>query len=206
MGFELSLAVPETVEENDQLAKRVGATLESAVANVIYRAVLPEFRANFAEAVENNTGIARLTEEVLDKAGQTKKDDEGEPITRYTETEQKYFDRVTAILVSDGKFESVEAAAASFYDLAKSVIGAITYNPAAAERTSSGPKKVAKQYLKLAQDWSDSDKLEAAVAKLSEKLGSTWKIEATVDSVARAVAEDQRRKREAAKLQDEYSV
>jgi hypothetical protein len=64
---------------------------------------------------------------------------------------------------------------------------------------------VAKAYITLAEKANAAGKLSALADQLSSKLGN-WKVEATVDSVAKAIAEDQRRKREAQKLDAEYGV
>lgn len=207
LGFDLSVNVPDTVEAYDTLAKKQGACLESAVLNVLYRSVFAKFRSAFADAVENNTGITRETEAVLGKDGQPKIDEETkEPVTRYTETEDKYFKRACAELVKDGQFESVEAAAASFLSLAQSTIAGIAFDPSESERQPSGPKKIAKAYITLATQAQEKGKLDTLASQLQDKLGATWKVEATVDSVARAISEDQRRKREAQTLAGEYNV
>lgn len=205
LGFNLNFNVPSTVEEYDTLAKKVGACLDSAVMNVIYRSVFAKFRSTFADAIENNTGITRLTEptgkKVKDEAG----NETAEDAVRYTETEKKYFDRVCATLVQDKAFESVEAAAASFATLAQTTIDSIVFDPSESEAAPAGPKKLAKAYIAVAEKALAAGKLEALAETLATKLGN-WKVEATVDSVARAVSEDQRRKREAQKLDTEYGV
>jgi hypothetical protein len=205
LGFDLNFSVPETVDEYDQLAKKVGACLESAVLNVVYRSTFAKFRANFAEAVANNTGIKRNEETVLGADGNPKKDEDGNEVTKYTETEKVYFDRVCAQLVKDGKLPSVEAAAASFQALAQTTIETIAFDPSESERVPTGPKKVAKAYILLAQDAESKGKLSWLADQLRAKLAN-WTVEATVDSVAKAVAEDKRRQREATKLNDEYGV
>jgi hypothetical protein len=207
IGFDLGVNVPETIDEYDALAKKAGAALESAVFNVLYRSTLAKFRAAFSEAVENNTGIPRKTEVITKMDGTAKIDEEsGEPMTRYIETENEYFKRVLAQLVLQGAFPSTEAAAASFQTLAQSTMDSIPFDPSETERAPSGPRTVAKAYIKLAEQAEKSGKLAALAQQLSEKLGATWHVEVTVDSVARAVSEDQRRKRERESLTAEYSV
>ena len=206
LGYDLVVQVPSTIEEYDTAAKKAGAALESAINNVLYRSTFAEFRGTFSDAIENNTGIERKTEVVNGKDGQPKKDSDGEVVTRFTETEKVYFDRVCATLAADGKFDSPEAAAASFKDLAQSIIGGIAFDPSETERVFTGPKKIAKAYIAVAQKAHDTGKLVHLATQLQHKLGETWKVEHTVDSVARAIAEDQRRKREAQKLDTEYGV
>ena len=203
LGFELNASVPADVAEYDRMAKKEGACLESATANVIYRSVLAKFRDLFVSRVENDSGIERANEPVIGSDGQPKKNDEGEELFRYTETEKDYFSRVCAELTKRGVYASPEAAAASFAPAAQEVMSSIVFDPAEKERTASGPKKVAKAYLELAKTREAEGKLPELAQKLRQKLGN-WKIEDTVESVARAVAEDQRRIREAQKLVDQY--
>jgi hypothetical protein len=207
MGFDLTVQVPSSIDEYDQLAKKAGAALESANLNVLYRSVFAKFRSAFAEAVENNSGIARATEAVNNADGTPKVDpDTKEPVLKFTETESKYFDRACAQLHKQGAFASAEAAAASFLPTAQATIASIAFDPSETERAPAGPKVVAKAYTKLAEQAQASGKLDALAMQLQEKLGATWTVEVTVDSVARAVAEDQRRKREAQSLTAEYAV
>lgn len=205
LGFDLNVNVPSSIGEYDQLAKKEGAALESAVLNVLYRSVFAKFRSQFAEAVENNTSIARATEptgkKVKDEAGNETTED----AVRFSETEKVYFDRVCAELTKSGQFSSIEAAAASFAALAQTTIETITFDPSESEKAPSGPKKVAKAYVVLAEKAQANGKLDALASQLSSKLVN-WKVESTVDSVAKAIAEDQRRKREAQKLDAEYGV
>jgi len=209
LGFDLLYTVPATVADYDLLAKKEGAALESANLNVIYRSVFAKFRNAFLEAVVNNTGIERPTEVVKNKDGSDKTEGEGEEktvVTRFINTEKVDFDLICAQLVTAKQFESVEAAAASFLDLAQSTIDGIAFDPSETERAPSGPKKVAKAYTTIAQKALDTGKLETLVAQLSAKLGALWKVEVTVDSVARAISEDQRRQREAKNVGAEYGV
>jgi hypothetical protein len=89
--------------------------------------------------------------------------------------------------------------------LAQTTINSIVFDPSESEAAPQGPKKVAKAYLALAEKVLAAGKIDVFAAQLAEKLGN-WKVEATVDSVARAVSEDQRRKRENEKLDSEYGV
>lgn len=206
LGYNtLTYAVPATVEEYDRLAKKTGATLDSAVLNVIYRGTLAEFRSKFIETVSNNTGIERATEPVLDKEGKQKVDEDKEPVVRFVNTEGKDFDLILATLVKNDKFESVEAAAASFTTLAQSILDGIPFDPSESDRKPAGPKKVAKAYVTIATKAEAAGKLDTLAAALATKLGN-WTVVATVDSVARAIGEDQRRQREAKNVGAEYGV
>ena len=205
LGLIINFGVPSTVEEYDNLAKKQGACLESGIMNVLYRSTLAKFRPLLADRIENQTSIARKTETVLGKDGQPKKDEDGTVVEKYIESEAEYLDRVCAVLVENKTFASTEAALASFGTLAQEVADTLVFDPSEKERQPAGPKKIAKAYLEVAQKAADSGKIEALASKLATKLGN-WKVDATVESVARAISEDQRRIREATKLGADYGV
>ena len=69
LGLEVTVPVPESVEEFDKLAGKSGACLESACNNVIYRSILAQFRRKLVVVVEKVSGIKR---ELID-SGKTKK-------------------------------------------------------------------------------------------------------------------------------------
>lgn len=144
LGLIYPVKVPETVEEFDELAGRVGACLESAVSNEIYRGTNAEFRSAFIDALPEATGIQRNaiatgeTEEVEDEDGNkttvevTKLEDEG-----------KYFDRVCAELGID-KSDN-EAKQARFQPIIDKLYaeGSWSFDPSPAKR-KSGTRKPAK--------------------------------------------------------------
>lgn len=59
LGMEILIPTPESVAEFDQCANKQGAHLEYAVAEGIYRSVLPKIRAALFERLETETGIKR---------------------------------------------------------------------------------------------------------------------------------------------------
>jgi len=199
--------VPSSIGEYDQLAKKEGSALESAVLNVLYRSVFAAFRSQFATAVENNTGITRATE----PTGKKVKNEDGteEDAVKFSETEKTYFDRVCAEMVQTSLLNktpaTLESIAASFNELAQSTIASIAFDPSESVREVSQPKKVAKAYVVLAEKAAANGKLASLAMSLTAKLAN-WRVEPTVDSVAKGIAEDQRRKREAQKLDAEYGV
>lgn len=225
---DLNYNVADSAAEYDQLAKREGACVDSANNNTLYRSVLANFRYNFLHGVEEVgktgdekhvagipgveeiTGIKRKTVKTgkFRGEGETK-----EEIEVYDETEDKYFKRVIAELVSEkstveldgqtvGPFDSVEAAAAAFRSLAQQHLDAIPFDPSETVRQPAGPKKIAKTYIEVAKKLIAAGKADAVAAELSSKLGIT--VEPTEDSLSRAISEDQRRKREA--VGAEYGV
>jgi len=211
LGYALKHTVPSTVHEFDRLAGKEGAALDSAIYNVEYRGTLASFRENFVDWLANQTGIERPTEAVLNKDGTPALDEDKEPKYRYVNTEAKDEALIIATVAKDGlqtesglvTFASIEAVKAHFASDAQRHLDAIAFDPAESERKPTAPKKVAKQYVTLAQSAHDKGTIVAFAAKLAEILGD-WKVEPTVDSVAKAIAEDQRRKREAKNLSAEY--
>src|SRR5437660_12881398 len=59
LGYKLKFNGPSTVEEYDQAAGRVGACLEDAIDNTIYRSTLPEWQGSFAKKLTEITGTQR---------------------------------------------------------------------------------------------------------------------------------------------------
>jgi hypothetical protein len=213
----MSYNVPATADEYDQLAKEVGACVKSGSLNVLYRSVFAEFRPLFLhgadatdklvntdgtpflfEGIETLTGIKRKTVTKTKKDGSTV--EEWDP----SETEDKFADRVWASLVTEGKFATAEAARASYAAQAQDVISHIPFDPSVQVRKSSGPKKVPKTFLAVAEVWAtkaegetDADvaaRLTAKAAVLTKLVGRP--VAATVDDLGRAVWEDQSNKRE----------
>lgn len=194
LGFKVNVAVPSTVEEYDQLAGKAGAALESANMNVVYRSWNNQFREAMSDHLAAVTSIKRETEIVLNKDGSQKIDEETkQPVERYTETAADHVDRVFATLVKDGKAASVEAATHAYSTDAQKIADSISFDPAERQPKATGPKKVAQKWIALATEIATRGEavVSALATKLSEKLGLP--VEPTVESLARAIAEDQRR-------------
>lgn len=66
--------VPSTASEFDEMAGEVGACVNVANDNIVYRSWLAKFRAAFVLALEAKTGIARLTTGEGDAAVISEKD------------------------------------------------------------------------------------------------------------------------------------
>ncbi len=229
LGFTaLAYMVAATAAEYDQLAKKEGACVDSANNNTLYRSTLAEFRNNFLHGVDavgepgdekykaGIPGIEQITkiERTTKETGRFRGEGEAkEPIVVWGETESDYYKRAMAQLVKDqtavelnddivGPFASVEAAQAAFAPLAQSHLDAIPFDPSETEKAPAGPKKVAKVYIEVAKKLIAAGKAEGAAASLSGVLGIT--VHTDEESLGRAIAEDQRRKREA--VGAEYGV
>ena len=191
LGLQINVDVPSSVEEYDSMAKQVGACLESGVANTIYRGYLAEFRSTFSDKLAEKSGIARATKPsgkfVKDEAGK----DTEEAILVYSETESDHFDRVLV----ETKTEK-----SAWQELALEVASGIKFDPSAAERAPAGPKKTSAKFIKAATDLIAAGKGDAVAAFLTTKLG--FAVEPNIESLGRAIAEDQKRK--AAELANQY--
>jgi hypothetical protein len=216
----LNYTVASDADEYDRLAKKVGACVDSANNNTIYRSTLADFRYNFLHGVEavgvegdenfrpgipgfdKITGIERNTRETGKFRGEGELK---EPIVVWDETEVDYFKRALAELVKKqstveidgttfGPFASIEAAAEAFTSLAQRHLDAIPFDPSETEKKPAGPKKIAAIYVAVAKKLVAAGRAEAAAAELSSKLGIT--VLPTEDSLSRAISEDQRRERE----------
>ena len=201
----LNYDVPASVEEFDRLAGRSGAALDEANKNVLYRAVLNQARYGFLHGIEEDKekgtaaieGLAQLTgiERKIKVTKPEVKDAEGkitqEEVTAWDETESTYEERVYATLVSQGKFPSVEAAAANYKSLMQDVLNALPFDPKKQERQAAGPKKTPKTYFGIADALIErcAGSVEDAVARFNAKTGQT--IASTRDALAKGIWDDQ---------------
>lgn len=201
LGFDVTVSVPSTVEENDKLAGRANATLEDAVDNVVYRSGngLPAFREALAEGIEQATGIKRQSEAIMTKATPTapaeqKKDSEtGELLFKFTESEADYIDRVLAETTRTRE---------SFADQAAAAQSAVKYDPTASERTPGGPKTPPKTVFETVDALISAGQATQVAASLTTILGR--QVEADRESLARAVHQDQLN--EMKKIRNKYVV
>jgi hypothetical protein len=196
LGYSLDFEVPATVEEFNQNAWKADTgegnpCLSEGINNIIYRGSLAEFRYNFLHGVEEEkddkgvvtqaaiagveelTGVARNTEEVKGKDGKVRMKD-GEPVTKFTESEEKYFDRVIAHLIDEKKFASEETARASFEPLAKQIATLVRFDAAAKERSFAGPKKLAQKYKLTAARIIANGTVAKANESYLSKIGKTF--------------------------------
>jgi hypothetical protein len=190
LGVSVLLSVPSSIEEYDQLAKRVNATLDDAIDNVVYRSALADFRESFCAEVEKETGIARKRETVLDKDNNPKKDESGNTVTKYSETEGDYLKRVC----SEKNYDD----AGPFQALADVVASTITFDPSVREK-KEGSAKVAKTYLEAADKiiGMGAEAVDRARTKLANYLGRELaSIGADRDSIGAAIKAKQDKQRQ----------
>jgi hypothetical protein len=131
LGYKLSFNGPNTVEEYDQKAGRVGACLEDACENTLYRSTLPEWQDAWATKLAELTNQQRqVDKEATDKARSRAKDPG--KVQDILEKVKAYNQRVTAGMPEDQKNALALAA--------QQVADSITVDPSPSKR-AKGPDK-----------------------------------------------------------------
>lgn len=140
-GYTFKIAVPSTVEEYDQLAKRVGATLAAATDHEIYHGTLGEMREALADLVEEEYKVARR--EV--GTGKFEEEDGKKVEILKWESPQVYLDRVAAEkgLTTPKPFQKLVDRLSAGGDKE------VKFDPSVHER-KTGPKKLAAKWLTMA--------------------------------------------------------
>jgi hypothetical protein len=131
LGFKLRFNGPATVEEYDQAAGRVGACLEDACDNTIYRGTLPEWQSAYAERLEEVSGIKRgVDQEATERARSRSK--KPEDVKDVPEKVRAFNARVQT--------QMSDADRAALNGLAQEVADGISVDPSPAKRVA-GPDK-----------------------------------------------------------------
>lgn len=175
LGFDLTKAVPSTIEEYNALApKRENPVLEDAIKNTIYRGTNNVFRDSFLEELEKVTGTPRINSGTEDS-----------PVW---ESDGKFFKRIAA-----ASNKSMEDFRKEHQALAQSCYDAAPFDPSVKERTSDGPA-IGKRDIANAQELikRGDAKVGEVAAALSTKLGRT--VATDEKSLARALADFRRQK------------
>jgi hypothetical protein len=125
LGYDLKFRGPKTEEDYDRAAGKVGACLEDAIDNTIYRGTLPEWQEPFAKRIEELTGQKRqVNQEATDAAKKRSKNPE--KVKDVMETVRVFHNRVTAGMSDEDK----KALAA----IAQEVADGITVDPSPSKR------------------------------------------------------------------------
>jgi hypothetical protein len=171
LGVQVKLQVPASVEEFDTNAKRVGATLDYAIDNAVYRGSLADFREEFVNLVEVETGIPRETKTVGegDKAKEV-----------YSQSEAQY---IAHVLATTGR------TAESFQSIADEVASKLVFDAAERERKPAAPKRISKMWMEAATKIVEAGGAEKASKVLTSRLGR--EVGTDVISLAAAIKEDQ---------------
>lgn len=181
-GLDYNLNAPENLDEAIAICGGDEALLlEHFIQKLVYNHHNADVRSSFCEALEEQTGVKRLTS-VKDSG---KKNEDGTPKTVevYAETETEYVNRVA----------SEQGAEVSDYaELLQSVADKHPLDGKKRARSSAGPR-LAKMYIEAAQGIVDAGAAEKAAAMLSSELGE--EIEASLLGIAGALKEREDRKR-----------
>lgn len=200
LGHKVAYSVPESSAEFNALdPKRADAACDEAVSNIIYRSLNPDTRYWFLHGrseeetkklveagklpatataiigVEEETGIDRKVEELKDKEGKARVKN-GEPVTKFIEAEEVFYNRVLATLVADKKYASEDLARAHFQDLIASVAAEVPFDVASAEKTERGPKKLAIKYKNTAAKVLTLGNLDKVNANQLTKIGKSFEV------------------------------
>jgi hypothetical protein len=186
--------VPSSVSEFDQLSKKEGSCLTEAIANIVYRGSLAEFRDTFLhgdeaqgiKGVEQVTKIERLTKTVELKTKNA--DGTAKSTEAYDESEAVYWHRVKATLIKNGQYANEAEVEAAFQPLADQVAATIVFDPSEQPKKVAGPKRLPKELVEIAEKYINAGKGDAIAKKLATKVGHA--VEATVQSIAAAIKED----------------
>lgn len=217
LGFTMTKSVPSTVEEYNSLAKRADGCLEDAIASTLYRGTFAEFRSIFLHGADADgdlpalEGLDKLTG--IERRTKTTKSPKGEDVESWDETEAKFFDRIVAEKFSGDK----DAAIAAYQSHAQAAMDRASFDPSAKERTSAGPKKVAKTYIAVAAEAVKSGKGQRLAELLGSYLGRAVTlidgegdevVAKNVDILARAISdrEAQKRAEREKEMKSEYAV
>lgn len=106
LGYSISVNGPATAEDFDRLVGKPNAAVAEAMQQWFYRVGNPKFRELFSARLESETGVPRESEDRIIKRG------EGAGSTQkvYTETEQKYINRLeSGTQLPDGSAYTLDA-------------------------------------------------------------------------------------------------
>src|ERR1043165_3012948 len=95
MGFDVKFNGPDTVEDYDRAAGKVGSCLADSCENTIYRSTLPELHGKLVETIEKLTGIKREVNQAATDAAKARAKDPSK-VKDIMETVPKFVKRATA--------------------------------------------------------------------------------------------------------------
>jgi hypothetical protein len=158
LGYKLSFAGPDSVEEYDRLAGKTGACLEDACDNTIYRGTLPEFQDKFGEYLESMFGKRQVNITATESAKARSKTPD--KVKDVMETWTRFHNRVTANLD--------DAAKAELATKAQEIASGVTVDPSPSKRASGLSKDLrskAESLLTL-----PTDQLEGKITKFLDQV------------------------------------
>lgn len=159
VGMVGMLPVPETVDEFDKNAKKVGACLDEATKNVLYRGVLNYVRDTFLHGmveVKDGDKVVQPAFAGVDTTFNIERDSKkvtrGDKEVDIWETEETYINRVRAQLIKSGKAKDEAGVNALLQPLFEKAIVLCPFDASATER-KSGPAKLAQKWISSASDF-----------------------------------------------------
>lgn len=155
IGFPLTFNGPDTVEDYDRAAGKVGTCLEDAVENTIYRSTLPEWQTAFAPEVESLTGVKREVNAAATAAAKARSE-KPDSVKDIMETIPRYVKRATA-----GRSDEDKTALAA---TAQRIADGITIDPSPSKRAAG----IGKEYRAKADSLLTlpTDQLEEKITKM----------------------------------------
>ena len=165
-GHKFNIAVPESVEEYDSLAKKQGTCLEAAIDHEVYHGTLGDIREGFAAAVAEHYKSPRR------EIGTGLFEGEGENRAEVTKTEKNdvYLARVAA--------ENNLTGEAPFQHIADSLsVGGgkeVKFDPSVRERKAPKPPTIAKKDIEEATKFlaeSDEKRINKFITHAKSKFG-----------------------------------
>lgn len=181
LGFDVPVGFYADVPEFDKAAGKDGACLNEANLNLFYRSgAAQEARELISATIAKVTGVARKTEPVVDAEKKPVLKD-GQPVTKFAESEEKHVERALAQVnktVKDYQADITSAINASNDGKGLAVDAQVT------ERKSGGAKKILQASMKANAELilKDPKKLAAFRKKVKTVLNKDVPIDA--DSVS----------------------
>lgn len=131
MGFDVKFNGPDTVEDYDRAAGKVGSCLADACENTIYRSTLPELQSKLVDKIEALTGAKREVNQTATDAAKGRAKDPSK-VKDILETVPKFVKRAIAGMSDADK--------AALQQEIQTIADGITVDPSPSKR-QRGPAK-----------------------------------------------------------------
>lgn len=183
LGYPLKFKGPDTNEEYDQKAGKVGAVREDACENIMYRSTLPEWQAAFSAKLEEMFGVTRAVNQTATEAAKTRSKTP-EKVKDVLETVRVFHNRVIAGATDEQKAELAATA--------QSIADGIAVDPSPSKRAAGIPKGFrdkAEVWLALPTDQMEAKVTTALDAVEGYNLERDEENKPTVESLARLISQ-----------------
>ena len=177
LGHQFRINVPSSVEENDKLAKREGATLKAAVDHEVFHGTLGDIREAFCELIEEASGIKRMEVTTDNADGSEGKTTKESPAT--------FYNRVCAE-------KDLNPTSEPFAEQAKRLsVGGdkeVPYDPSATERKAGKPPKLPNEYRIFAAQLIESKQIPLFAKRYAKVCGKELSYDTALEGDALVVA------------------